>query len=156
MCQFGQNYGLGGAYYNCYLQPPLACAAAGGQPSATCPATTCAPAADCALATRCAENGVENCYGTDGHGPCAAEFAATTGSTDPATVLDRLKNGGDYASALLVALLESERREQLQVDLLSPAPRAVLAAPLVAAALRAVREDPVVQTREAEAERPLA
>jgi len=106
---FGQNYGLGGPYYTCYFQPPLACASAAG-PTATCPAATCAPAADCALATRCAENGVENCYGPDGHGPCAAEFAAATGSTNPATVLDRLKNGGDYASTMLVGLLETERQ----------------------------------------------
>ncbi|MEI9941176.1 MAG: hypothetical protein WDO69_28495 [Pseudomonadota bacterium] len=105
---FGQNYGLGGVYYNCYFQPPLACASASGT-SSTCPAATCAPAADCALTTRCAENGAENCYGSDGHGPCAAQFAAATGSTDPATVLDRLKNGGDYASVLLVGLLETER-----------------------------------------------
>jgi cysteine-rich repeat protein len=105
---FSQSYGFGGSYYACYFQPPLKCGST-TEPTTTCPATTCAPAADCALATRCAENKVEDCYGSDGHGPCAAEFAATTGSTDPATVLDRLTHGGDYASTLLVDLLNSER-----------------------------------------------
>jgi len=98
------------AYFPCYFQSPAECTSSTG-PTQTCAATTCAPAADCALATRCAENGVANCYGTTGQGPCAAQFAAAAGSTDPATVLDRLQNGGDYASSVLVSLLETERAD---------------------------------------------
>lgn len=107
---FNQFNGAGGDYFHCYFQPPAQCASAVGQATSTCPAATCAPAADCALATHCATNAVTDCYGPTGQGPCAAQFAAAAGSTDPATVLDRLTNGGDYASALLVSLLENERQ----------------------------------------------
>jgi len=110
--EFKQSAGTGGDYFHCYFQPDLTCASSSaGQPSAECAATTCAPAADCALATHCAADSVTNCYGTRGQGPCAAQFAAATGSTDPATVLDRLTNGGDYPSAYLVSLLEGERQD---------------------------------------------
>ncbi len=113
---FGQDYGTGGAYYHCYFQSEASCTATSSPSSSSCPVATCAPAADCALSTHCAENGVADCYGTDGHGKCAAEFAAATGSTDPATVLDRLNNGGDYASSVLVELVGSEITDDCKSD----------------------------------------
>jgi cysteine-rich repeat protein len=54
-------------------------------------AQLCSAAADCALRTGCGANGAEACYG-NGAGPCATEFAAAAGSTDPLTVVSRIQN----------------------------------------------------------------